>query len=317
MEIFERPARYVGPDLDPSRIHFRSRAFAKGVYALMASPLPRDNSGLIVGENAALIVDAGINGSAAQKIQALARRLTDRPIQYLVNTNYHGDHTFGNYAFPKSVEIVAHRLTAESMSDFEYEKKIRSRNLFGNDAVIADVREWRKPDHTFDGQRLDLDLGGRIVQLWHFGPGNTPGDTIVYLPETKTAWTGNLIGNERLIIMLLEAGPREYMDTLARAKAALDIKTIVPGHGPLGKPVSFDRTIAYLWGLLQDVTAAFEAGLSAEAAVEAVRLRKEFELPAYVPAASLRRMMTSFQRLNVLFTYRQLEREHQQQQHAA
>jgi cyclase len=316
MEIFERPSHYVGPNLDPSRIHFRSRAFAKGVYALMAHPLPRDNSGLIVGKNAALIVDAGINGDSARKIQAIAHKLTDRPIKYLVNTNYHGDHTFGNYAFPDSVEIVAHRLTAESMSDFEYEKKIRSRNLFGHDAAIADVKEWRKPDRTFDGQRLDLDLGERSVQLWHFGPGNTPGDTIVYLPETKTAWTGNLIGNERLIIMLLETGPREYMDTLARAKATLDVHTIVPGHGPLGKAVSFDRTIAYLWGLLQDVTAAYKAGLSAEAAVEAVTLRKEFELPSYVPAASLRRMMKSFQRLNVLFTYRQLQREHELQRAA-
>lgn len=195
------------------------------------------------------------------------------------------------------------------MSDFEYEKSIRSRNLFGDDAAIADVTYWRKPDRTFDGERLDIDLGKRVVQLWHFGAGNTPGDTIVYLPETKTAWTGNLIGNEHLIIMLLESGPHEYINTLARVKARLDIRTIVPGHGPLGKPVSFDRTIAYLWRLLQDVTLAYDAGLSAEAAVEAVRLPKEFQLPIYVPAGSLRRMMTSFHRLNVLSTYRQLQKE--------
>jgi cyclase len=308
MEIFERPARYAGPDLDPTAIRFHSRTFAKGVYALMASPMPRDNSGLIVGRDAALMIDAGINGDAARKAQELARKLTDVPIKYLVNTNYHGDHTFGNYAFPEDVEIVAHELTVKGMQDFEYEKRIRARNLFGHEDAIADVNVWRKPTRVFSGERMDMDLGGRRVQLWHLGGANTPGDTIVYEPETRVAWTGNMIGNERLIVMLLEPSAREYMDTLARVKAKLDICYIVPGHGPIGHPVSFDRTIRYLWGLLQDVTAAYEAGLSVEAAVEAVELRKEFKLPFYMPS-SLDRLMKNFQRLNVLSTYRQLEKE--------
>jgi cyclase len=123
MEIFERPIHYFGPNLDPTSVTFRPRAFAPGVYALIANPMPRDNSGLIVGENAALVIDAGVNGAAARKIQELAAKLTDVPIRYLINTNYHGDHTFGNYAFPDSVEIIAHRLTGDSMSDLDYEKR--------------------------------------------------------------------------------------------------------------------------------------------------------------------------------------------------
>jgi hypothetical protein len=59
----------------------------------------------------------------------------------------------------------------------------------------------------------------------------------------------NLVGNERLIIMLLKPGAREYMDTPAKLKATLDIRTIVPGHGPLEKPVVFERTIACLGNL--------------------------------------------------------------------
>jgi hypothetical protein len=65
---------------------------------------------------------------------------------------------------------------------------------------------------------------------------------------------------------------------VARCKATLYIKTIVPGRGPVGKPVALDRTMQYLWALLQDVTAAMEFGLSAGAAVEAVQLRPEFDL---------------------------------------
>jgi cyclase len=104
------------------------------------------------------------------------------------------------------------------MSDLDYEKKVRSRNLYGNESAISDVKRWRKPDRTFEG-KLEIDLGGRVVQLWNFGPGNTPGDTIVYVPEEKIAWTGNFVGNEHLLPMLLEVGPVPYIETLARCKA--------------------------------------------------------------------------------------------------
>jgi cyclase len=275
----------------------------------MASPMPCDNSGLIVGSDAALLIDAGINGAVAAKLQALARRLTDKPLKYLVNTNYHGDHTFGNYAFPDSVEIVAHTLTAHGMADLDYEKRIRSRNLFAHEGAIADVTHWRKPDRLFE-DRLDIDLGGRVVQLRHFGPGNTPGDTIVYLAEERVAWTGNFVSNQRIIPMLLEVSPLEYIDTLARCKAALDIRTIVPGHGPLGKPVAFERTMHYLWALYQDVKAAFDAGLTAAGAVDAVPIRPEFELPWWFPVRSMRELMKQFHRLDVLFVYRTLEGAH-------
>jgi len=307
MEMFERPLGYVGPNIEPSTVRFRPRAFAPGVYALMARPMPRDNSWLIVGSDAALLVDAGINGAVAAQLQAWVAKLTDKPLKYLVNTNYHGDHTFGNYAFPASVEIIAHKLTAQSMADLDYEKKIRSRNLFGHEAAIADVTYWRKPDRVFEG-RLDIDLGGRVVQLRHFGPGNTPGDTVVYVPDERIAWTGNFVSNQRIIPMLLEISPLQYIDTLARCKAALDIRTIVPGHGPLGKPVAFERTMRYLWALYQDVKAAFDAGLSAEGAVDAIALRPEFQLPWWFPRRSMRDLMKQFQRLDVLFVYRELER---------
>jgi cyclase len=307
MEMFERPNGYIGPDLNPERLRYRPRVFSPGVYALIADPIPCDNSGLIVGTRAALLVDAGINGETARKLQQWVQKLTDQPLKYLVNTNYHGDHTFGNYAFPAGVEIIAQRNTAASMNDLAYEKKIRSRNLFGHDEQLADVTYWRKPDRTFD-ERLDIDLGGRVVELHYFGPGNTPGDTIVYLREERLAWTGNLVGHQRILPMLLEIGPIAYIQTLERCQRALDIQTIVPGHGPLGSAGSMQRTIDYLWALYRDVKDAFEAGLSAEAAVGAVRIRPEFRLPFWFPKPKMHSLMDNFQRLNVLFTYRELER---------
>jgi len=137
------------------------RSLGPGVYALLASKIPRDNGGIVIGSRGALVIDAGINGAMARQIQERVRQLTDKPLLYVVNTNYHGDHTFGNYAFPASVEIIAHRKTRDSMEDLAAEKRIRTRNLYGNDAAITDVVTWRKPDRVFDGESMELDLGDR------------------------------------------------------------------------------------------------------------------------------------------------------------
>ncbi|HTD54187.1 MAG TPA: MBL fold metallo-hydrolase [Silvibacterium sp.] len=310
MEIQERPAHYRGPNLDPNGVRLSPRFLGRGVYALMANKVPRDNSGVVIGSRGALVIDAGINGAMVREIQDRVRQLTDKPLLYAVNTNYHGDHTFGNYAFPESVEIVAHRKTRDSMSDLDAEKRIRARNLFGNDAAIDDVTTWRKPDRVFDGEFMELDLGDRKVQLWHFGPGNTPGDTIVYVPEVKAAWTGNFLSNELIgNTMLLEGGPREYLDTLARCKNRLEIRRIVPGHGPMGGPAAFDKLIAYLWWLLREVDEALRLGLTETAAIEAITLDRRFMVSRFSPASRVNPLIENFHRLNVLSTYRALAKE--------
>ncbi len=151
VEIQERTVPYRGPNVLSRDVPLRSRWLGRGVYALMAKAMPQDNSGLVIGSRGALVIDAGVNGSMARQIQAAVRKLTDKPLLYVINTNYHGDHTFGNYAFPDSVQIVAHRKTLESMNDLAQEKRIRSKTFYGNVEAFADVATWRKPDKIFDG----------------------------------------------------------------------------------------------------------------------------------------------------------------------
>lgn len=95
----------------------------------MANQVPKDNNGVIIGDKGVLVVDAGINGTISQQIQQQVRELTEKPIRYVVNTTYHGDHTFGNYAFPEEVTIISSRRNKQSMDDLIYEKRMRSANL--------------------------------------------------------------------------------------------------------------------------------------------------------------------------------------------
>jgi cyclase len=140
------------------------------------------------------VIDAHINGAMAGMIQAAVRQVTNKPILYVVNTNYHGDHTFGNSAFPQETVIVAQQKAAEIMRDFEREKQLLLPYVDHDRTVFDDVR-LRLPDLVVK-EYLELDLGGRVVELYHFGHGNTPGDTVVYVPEARVACTGNLIVGE-------------------------------------------------------------------------------------------------------------------------
>jgi len=307
-EMAERPKGYVGPNLNPAGLELRPNKLGDGVYALLANQMPKDNNGVIIGEDAALVIDAGINGAVAHQIQRIVRTLTDKPIRYLVNTTYHGDHTFGNAAFPPEVTILSSHDNKRSMSALEREKERRSGNMRGNVAALDDVTTWRKPDVTFS-EHLAVDLGGITVELWYFGPGNAPGDTTVYLPAAKVAWTGNYLMAQGVPPMLLEGGTTPYVASLERFRDALDVETIVPGHGPMGpaKP-AIDNFIAYMRQIHDHARQALADGLDVDAAVDAFPMSSLLRPPAGVtPDPAMAEMAPHLHRLNVMAEYRALK----------
>jgi cyclase len=309
-EIEERPEGFVGPNLDPEGLVLEPQELGPGVYTLMANQPPKDNNGIIVGSKAALVVDAGINGAVAHQIQDIVTQKTDQPLSYLINTTYHGDHTFGNYAFPPEVTIISSAQNRQSMGDLEQEKRNRSESLQGgNLAAVEDVSEWRLPDIVFE-ESLAIDLGDRFVELWHFGLGNGLGDVIVYVPDAKVAWTGNFLPPAGFPTMLLEGGPGPYVESLRKMKATLDVEVVVPGHGPMGGgPESIDSLIEYLGNLEESVRSCFESDADVEATLAANPMPSGRLLPQASPlAAELNPLIEDLHRLNVLATYRSLEK---------
>jgi cyclase len=150
-----------------------------------------------------------------------------------VNTNAFGDHTFGNYVFPAETRIVANRRTLETLrATTAAEIERRMAPTVGNDLSVFDGVQLRLPDETFDDQ-WSVDLGGRRVEARFFGAGMSPSDTIVYVPGARVAWTGNLIFGDGTIPWAQSGGIATYRATLERVSQALDVGTIVPGHGAL------------------------------------------------------------------------------------
>jgi cyclase len=159
-------------------------------------------------------------------------------------------------------------------------------------------------DRVFD-EHLHLDQGGRVVKLHYFGPGYTPGDTIVYVPEAKVAWTGNLVNGEGTIPFLIEGGADSYRQTIARFARTLAVTTMVPGHGPLTSGPILDRYVRYLSELTESVGKATRAGQSLEETLASIPLREEHALAPIEPFA---RLMVGVHRWNVQQTYREMQR---------
>ena len=296
------PKGFIAPPINPTGIKLRAKKLGDGVYAIVSGHIAVDNSGFIIGDRGVLVVDAHINGAMARQIQALVKSVTDKPILYLVNTNYHGDHTFGNYAFPKSTKIIAHRKTASRMVHFAEEKRLLLRTVDNDPSVYADVR-LRLPDITFD-DRLAVDLGGRSVHIHHFGGGNTPGDTVVYEPSTKTAWTGNLVVGEGTIPPIFEGNTRRYLTTIANFASSLEVRTIIPGHGAPTTGATLGRYLTYLNNLIVTVEAAARDGRSLQETIAALPLADSYLPPKEAPGANIvRPFLNGLHRLNVQQTY--------------
>jgi len=299
--LADAPEGFFPPPLHPAGVTLQTQRLGEGVYALVSDKPPTDNSGFIVGDESVLVVDAHINPEMAQQIIDSVRRVTDKPIAFLINTNYHGDHTFGNIAFPASTTIIAHEATAAGMANHELERQLMLQTVSGDTEALQGVR-LRLPDITFD-DRLTIDLGGRVVELYHFGRGNTPGDTVVYEPATRTAWTGNLViaGS---VPPMFETDAATYLQTITAFASELDVETIIPGHGvPTDGASQLASYQAYLGDLLNKVREQIREGRSLDQTLARVSLDDRWLPEAGSPLSGISPLLRGFHRLNVKRTY--------------
>jgi len=259
-------------------IDLTPRKLADGVYALVSSTADTKNpagipegttGGIIVGEKGVLVIESMLNAKLANQVLDHVSRLTDKPIRYVVNTVYHGDHYYGNFLFPSSATIIMHSESKRYIDQkFEQDRKFMIK-LMGAEVGIQDIKP-RAGDILVD-QDTTIDLGGRTVELKVFGLGQTKGDLFVWLPKEKIFFTSNAILAEKPAIpWLLEGNHDLALATMRKMKAFLPADTvIVPGHGrPTTIEASLDYFIGYLETLDREVRAAVDKGLSLEETVK-------------------------------------------------
>lgn len=237
------------------------------------------NAGLIVGDGQSLLVDTLFDlDLTATMLDAMASITRDAPLDTVVNTHANGDHCYGNAELTRRhpvVDIVASTATAHEMSEVPPsmlaalnqapgEVGDLFRSFFGD--FDFDGIELVPPTTTFDG-RLDLDVGGRRVELIEVGPAHTAGDTIVHVPDARTVYSGDIlfIGGTPIVW----AGPLSNWVAACDLMIDLGVGTVVPGHGPVTDTAGIRSVREYLSFVDEQATARHDAGMDAfEAARE-------------------------------------------------
>jgi glyoxylase-like metal-dependent hydrolase (beta-lactamase superfamily II) len=254
-------------DLEDKKITFEQLSPHCWAYTAEGDP----NSGVIIGERYIMVSDATATPAMARDLIAQIRKVSDKPIKYVLLTHYHAVRVLGAsaYAAEGATEVIASRGTYELIvergaQDMQSEMERFPRLFRGADSVSG--LTW--PTMVIgDGKpgcqgSLEIDLGGVKVHIWHPGAGHTRGDTIAWVDSEKVLFSGDLVEYEAGVYTG-DAQLEEWPTTL-EALRALQAEFIVPGRGEAMKGnADVNKALDYTqrW-----VTTLFQAGKEAAAA---------------------------------------------------
>jgi glyoxylase-like metal-dependent hydrolase (beta-lactamase superfamily II) len=237
------------------------------------------NAGLVTEGGATLLVDTLFDLRLTREMLDAMRASVPAAarIDTLVNTHSNGDHTYGN-ALAGAGEVVATRACAEEMARESpavlaaFQKQAPALGEMGPYVVHCfgafhfEGIEARLPTRTFEG-RLTLTVGAKRVELIQVGPAHTRGDCLVHVPADRTIFTGDILFIDGTPIVW--AGPlQNWIDACDRI-LALDVETIVPGHGPITTKRGVAAVRDYLGFVRAEARKRYDAGMGArEAALD-------------------------------------------------
>ena len=235
------------------------------------------NAGLIAAGGTSLLVDTLYDLRLTREMLAAMSHVTDgNPIDAAVNTHSNPDHCFGNELLPRAAEIYASRTTArelESVSpellqavksapDLPSELRVFVDHAFG--PFEFEGITVRMPSRTFDG-RHELLVGDRRVEFIELGPAHTGGDTIVWVPDAQTVFTGDLLFIDGTPIVWASLS-----NWIAACDRILELGSavLVPGHGPVTDTSGVGDVQRYLRFVRAEARQRFDAGMDAAAAAD-------------------------------------------------
>ena len=198
------------------------------------------NGGVIIGESEVLVIDSKMTEESVNQTIESIKGLTGEEIRYLVNTHSDGDHIMGNRYFPNSLTFIAH----ENCRD-DFFKENFGRESDWDEPVFYPFT----PSLTFK-DNLSIWLDKEKVELHYFGIGHTTGDIVVYHPEHKVAFIGDLYfsGRPQLIHSNKNGNSFEYVKTLTKMLETLDAETFLSGHSD---PVGRDEIKKHIQGMVK------------------------------------------------------------------
>ncbi len=283
------------------------------------------NSLVIVNDDDIVVVDSHVTPAKARDLITAIKTISTKPITALINSHHHWDHAHGNQEFA-GIPIIGHEFTYAHLASGSLDEVTYTSGLAGNAATLermteqiaaAEDAEERQELETslalfsahvkdFDeitptpptvtlSDRMTLYRGGREIQIIFLGRAHTGGDVVIYFPEDKLVFTGDIafFGPS----FLGDGYVDEWPQTLENLKA-LDFDIFVPGHGgPVTDLNRLDLVQEYYRDLWQKTAAKHAAGIDAEEAAKTIDLTNHTEIPISQVGVSLVSIQRIYYRL--------------------
>jgi glyoxylase-like metal-dependent hydrolase (beta-lactamase superfamily II) len=236
------------------------------------------NSGAIIMKDYVIIVDAGQEPDSGREVVDKLKKITNKPVQYVIITHYHDDHIMAIPWFKKQgTIIIAHEESNRIIRDMGNKLIDQRINLFGRgrpelkqilkDAVI-DVA-----DLTFD-KKMTIGEGEDRIELLYFGPARTPSDIYLWLTKEKILFTGDAINKSVQPIHYDYPNIKQWTDSM---QSAMDLgpALYLAGHGKPFKTDTVKEIIDYYNDLRKGVQAYIDKGVPLK------QIQESFQLPKY------------------------------------
>ena len=253
-------------DQDFSKVEIKVTKVSGTVYMLEGAG---GNIGASVGEDGIVVVDDQY-APLAEKIQAALKGVTDKPVRFIINTHYHGDHTGGNAFFQKQAPVIAHD---------NVRKRLETGGAAGNLGSVSMERKAAPkealPILTFDHD-VTVHLNGEDIRALHFPSGHTDGDSIIFFPTSNVVHMGDdFVRYGFPFIDLASGGSVEGMIAALEAvvpKLPADVK-VIPGHGNVS---NLDDVREYV-KMLDETRAVVEKGVKQGKTLDQLKQEKVLE----------------------------------------
>ena len=269
-------------DLGP---HFRK--IKDGIYVYAQKPAD-SNAGIILTQEAVVLIDSGHNPPDSQAILKAVRQLTPQPIRFLINTEPHGDHTTGHFLFSPPAIIIAHEGATDSMK--------KAYNPQRNEKLMADYPDMRESFKGFKmitpqieyRDKMTLNVGEKTFELYYLKNVHSEADTAIWLPKERVIFSAAVAGVKRFSNLRPSVQIEDMISAMKMMKS-LNPEIVVPGHGPPGTTKIFDDSIQYYTLLLERVGKMAKEGKSLDS------IKKELRMPETDDWASKDRIDTNIE----------------------
>ena len=222
------------------------------------------NTAVLVTANGVVLVDTKL-ADWGQPIMDQVKTVTDKPVTHIINTHTHGDHVGSNEFFPASVEIVAHANVKTSMEKMPQFADPAKKHAF--------------PDTTYTDKTTVLG-GNDAIDLYHFGPAHTNGDSFVVFRALRVMHSGDAFAAKGVPFIDRNNGGNgiTYPETLAKAAAGITgVDTVIPGHSAVTTWAAFVEYGEFMKAMVAATTEAKKAGRTAEQAAAELKLPEKFK----------------------------------------